>query len=425
MIERVDLLKKNRLWFRCCSLKKHLQRSCRENIHCNICRSSKHPTALHIYQQDQNIDTYNGSQSVNDCESEKIHEGELDNTSHVSAICTKICGNPLSSSKSCAKILPIYVYPKNKTHMAEKVYTIIDDQSTHSLGTSKFFDIFNENAEHINFTLSSCAGKVSKMGRVARHYTIEALDHSTSINIPSLIECNDIPNNRDEIPSPEVAASHAHLNNIVSHIPPIDRNIKIELLIGRDVIQAHHVLDQRLEGDNLPYAQKLPLGWVIVGESCLGQIHRTETVTVNKTFILPDGRTSHFQPCANAFTVKPESIFERTPYDKTIGPSIEDKLFIDLMDSKVKQGSDNRWTAPLPFRQDRPVLPNNRVQAVQRVNSLERSLRMNPNKKEHIPELMNKMFVNKHDEKAPNLPIGNECWYLPFFGVYHPKKPKK
>ncbi|XP_071122566.1 uncharacterized protein [Mytilus edulis] len=95
------------------------------------------------------------------------------------------------------------------------------------------------------------------------------------------------------------------------------------------------------------------------------------------------------------------------------------------MDSKVKQGSDNRWTAPLPFRKDRPVLPNNRVQAVQRVNSLERSLRMNPNKKEHILEFMNKMFVNKHAEKAPNLPIGNECWYLPFFGVYHPKKPGK
>ncbi|CAC5390484.1 unnamed protein product [Mytilus coruscus] len=70
MTERMDLLKKNRLCFRCCSLQKHLQRSCRENVHCNICRSSKHPTALHIYQQDQNIDTYNGSQSVNDCETD-------------------------------------------------------------------------------------------------------------------------------------------------------------------------------------------------------------------------------------------------------------------------------------------------------------------------------------------------------------------
>ncbi|CAG2256530.1 unnamed protein product [Mytilus edulis] len=68
MTERMDLLQKNRLCFRCCSLKKHLQRSCRENIHCNICKSSNHPTALHIYQQDQNIDPYNGSQSVNDCE---------------------------------------------------------------------------------------------------------------------------------------------------------------------------------------------------------------------------------------------------------------------------------------------------------------------------------------------------------------------
>ncbi|CAG2223718.1 unnamed protein product [Mytilus edulis] len=32
MTERMDLLKKNRLCFRCCSLQKHLQRSCRENV---------------------------------------------------------------------------------------------------------------------------------------------------------------------------------------------------------------------------------------------------------------------------------------------------------------------------------------------------------------------------------------------------------
>jgi hypothetical protein len=35
------------------------------------------------------------------------------------------------------------------------------------------------------------------------------------------------------------------------------------------------------------------------------------------------------------------------------------------------------------------------------------------------------MFDNGHVELAPSLQAGSECWYLPFFGVYHPKKPEK
>lgn len=36
---------------------------------------------------------------------------------------------------------------------------------------------------------------------------------------------------------------------------------------------------------------------------------------------------------------------------------------------------------------------------------------------------MEKLFENKHAEKAPS--IGEKCefWYLPIFGVYHPQKP--
>jgi hypothetical protein len=87
------------------------------------------------------------------------------------------------------------------------------------------------------------------------------------------LPCSDIPNNREEIPSPEVVANHPHLKDLTSHILPIDLNTNIEILIGRDVISAHHVLDQRLGGDSVPYAQKLPLGWVVIGESCLGKVY--------------------------------------------------------------------------------------------------------------------------------------------------------
>lgn len=35
---------------------------------------------------------------------------------------------------------------------------------------------------------------------------------------------------------------------------------------------------------------------------------------------------------------------------------------------------------------------------------------------------MQKIFQNGHAEEAPPLEPEEECWYLPIFGVYHPKK---
>ncbi|KAI3367313.1 hypothetical protein L3Q82_008361 [Scortum barcoo] len=40
-------------------------------------------------------------------------------------------------------------------------------------------------------------------------------------------------------------------------------------------------------------------------------------------------------------------------------------------------------------------------------------------------EFMEKMLKKAHAEVAPPVQPGQECWYLPLFGVYHPRKPKK
>ena len=45
--------------------------------------------------------------------------------------------------------------------------------------------------------------------------------------------------------------------------------------------------------------------------------------------------------------------------------------------------------------------------------------------KAHFIEFMENMLSKGHAEVAPPLKQGQECWYLPLFGVYHPKKPDK
>ncbi|XP_076857275.1 uncharacterized protein LOC143511532 [Brachyhypopomus gauderio] len=93
------------------------------------------------------------------------------------------------------------------------------------------------------------------------------------------------------------------------------------------------------------------------------------------------------------------------------------------MDNEVFQDKAKSWVAPLPFKFPRPPLPNNREQAMNRLSSLQRTLERKPEMKGQFIAFMQKIFDNSHAEPASLLPRGKECWYLPMFGVYHPRKP--
>lgn len=78
----------------------------------------------------------------------------------------------------------------------------------------------------------------------------------------------------------------------------------ILLLLGRDVIQAHYVLEHGNGPPNHPFTQRLALGWVIVGNICLGGARKSGHVNVLKTNILDNGWPSYLFPCQNSIQVK-------------------------------------------------------------------------------------------------------------------------
>ena len=92
-----------------------------------------------------------------------------------------------------------------------------------------------------------------------------------------------------------------------------------------------------------------------------------------------------FLPCPNQFTVK-ESFLEqkRDPTDNVFITSREDNYvllsskFLDIMETGVHKNDQGNWGMPLPFRRKDPHLPNNRSQAVNRLNGLIRTLKRKP-----------------------------------------------
>ncbi|KAI4874288.1 hypothetical protein NFI96_026210, partial [Prochilodus magdalenae] len=246
----------------------------------------------------------------------------------------------------------------------------------------------------------------------------ESLDGTVRVMLPTLIECNHIPDNRSEIPTSDAAQHHTHLKSIAHKIPQLDPEAQILLLLGRDILQVHKVREQRNGPHNAPYAQRLDLGWVIIGDVCLGSAHRPVDVTGFHTSVLENGRPTFLTPCPNHMYIKEQfgtqnqsnstnfsplpvtpifnernlgkTIFEKTKDDDKIGLSIEDKMFLEY--------------------------------AHHRLVTLLRTFERKPQLKAHFVTYMQKIFDRDQAEMAPPLAEGEECWYLPFFGVYHPRK---
>ncbi|VDI37854.1 Hypothetical predicted protein [Mytilus galloprovincialis] len=281
---------------------KHLAKDCSAKVKCEKCGNSSHCTAFHIERQEPLLD--NGG------ERKKIDE----DIPKVGSLCTEICGDANQfNGKSCAKTLLINLYPKGKPEQRVKTYAIIDDQSNRSLATSEFFDTFSEHYDTIQYTLSSCSGKSAQSGRRATGFILESFDRNTQLECTSLIECNDIPNSKQEIATPAVARQYSHLESIAEFIPELDHDANISLLIGRDMISCHHILDQIIGKDHEPYAQRLRLGWTIIGEACLGLVHTSDVITVNKTSVLPNQEIT-LKPCEYNFKVKDTKLEQKSEY---------------------------------------------------------------------------------------------------------------
>jgi hypothetical protein len=434
--ERQKFLKDNNICFRCCGSRLHKQRDCTTPIKCDVCESTSHPTALHCYAPKNQL--------------EQRHDGgerhDSRDTQNVRVACTEICGKNFGG-KSCAKTLLVRVFPKGQPQHAKLMYAIIDDQSNRSLVSPEFFKLFDVRSDCISYMLSSCGGTVQTSGRKAEGFMVESYDHSFEMNLPTLIECSQVPDIRDEIPTSEIALHYSHLHDIARFIPPLHHDADIILLLGRDIIEAHHVLDQRIGVGNQPYGQKLRLGWTIIGETCLGKTHAPAVINTCKTHLLGSGRVSLFPPCTNEFKICGDSnehsgrlsngaatthlnnedfgknVFQRTKDDEKPGMSVDDREFLQIMHGNLQKDSNGNWIAPLPFRQPRLKLPNNRPLALRRAKALDINLQKNPTKKEHFLKFMDGILEHGHAEIAPPLSEEEECWFLPIFGIYHPKKP--
>ena len=74
------------------------------------------------------------------------------------------------------------------------------------------------------------------------------------------------------------ASNHPQLQPVAHLILELNPSAPTMLLHGQELISVHKVRKQVNGPCDAPYAQKLNLGWVIVGKVCLEGVHKPTTV---------------------------------------------------------------------------------------------------------------------------------------------------
>jgi hypothetical protein len=394
--EKSQWIKKLGLCFSCLK-RNHMSKDCNRKLTCKTC-NKQHPTILHTsYQNKINFPGHSNFQSPSK-EEENVTYSK-NNT--VRSSTTKVLHPVLS-----AKIR----LPHNNKVITTNI--VLDTGSTDCwIDESLLADL--------DVPLQKTNIKMTTMDKVACHTTVNVLnnlkvcdmDENISFTIPVTYtnKSNKWPFNKEDVPKERDTENYPHLPDL-----PFQFNGKpIGLLIGLNMPGFFRIL-RTIEGEeNEPFASLYPLGWTLNGPVKGKNDASCRRIKVNHTDL-------HEQI---------EQYFSQDFIDNSneLGPSFEDKKWLDRVQSSITKLESNHYEIDLPFIDDDVFFPNNRKQVYNRFVSSIKRFKKKPDCYEGYSKFMKMMLDNKFMEQVPKEEIVTQpgkVWYLTHHGIYHKQKGK-
>lgn len=435
--DRVKFIQVEKLCFGCLS-PGHQSKGCNKRMVCDTC-SKRHPTCLHEDRLKQ--------------ETKREHSEDISNTkerkpqlTQSQSVTKEITSNRVvqdSNNSQTSTIMPVYVSAPSDSSKEVLVYALLDSQSDSSFILEDVADVLDMDTEQVKLRLSTMTSKKTLVTcKRLKNLQIRGLFSSKKITVPKTYTREFIPANRTHIPTPETAKAWPHLKHLAEHIAP-QMECEIGLLIGYNCPQALMPREVVIGEENQPFAQKTDLGWSIVsyGEpnenegDAIGVSHRIivkQVTPVHKPTVKLKSEVHYVSNTHIKEVVTPDDVIRvlESDFRERVGEetviSQEDLQFLNKLKCGIKHKQDGHYEMPLPFKQDKPDLPNNMSCAVQRLKCLERRLKRD---KQYCTDYINFMqdIITRGDaEKVPEEELNNHpAWYIPHHGVYHPQKPGK
>ena len=342
------------------------------------------------------------------------------NTAHLSNPVISLC------------IVPVKIYGSNPAKCVE-THALLDTGSQGTFIKEELLDQLEQDRTPTTIKLKTLHGETLESCSLVSGLSVSGVsDTSSSVKLPITYSRKELPVDRDEVPTQHKIERFSYLRSIQDMLPSDDQQIALGILIGSNCPNALEPIKIIPSEEGGPYAFKTALGW------CVSMSSSSSKVNCNRIFVrnITNGEVSNHHFCIqdevkesslssmlmdlynNDFSESPSCI--NSEYDV----SQEDLRFLKLMEDDVKV-IDGHYQLPLPLRDKTFNFPNNKSQAHQRAEWLKRKLQTNKRMHGDYCKFMSNIFEKGYAVKAPmNAPKG-QTWYLPNFGVYHPRKPDK
>ena len=401
---------------------------------CETC-SKLHPTYLHGDKKPPEVNN----------QRDESKEGTQVVNSHSTSLKSVSFMNHRSCSTS-AMILPVYVSHENDPSSERLVYALLDSQSDTSFILERTCDSLGVSGVDVKLSLSTmyAEDKIVESQKISG-LSVRGFNQSLKLPLPVTYTRQIMPAYRSHIPTPETARKIPYIEAIERELMPL-QDCEVGLLIGYNCARALLPRDI-IAPDNGPLAQKTDLGWGIVGmvDNCEEPVE-LDSVGVSHRLLVCEDQSL----VANVNDTKRDHVFVsfKTKVKEVINPeeinrmmaldfveqrgnqtalSVEDRRFLDTVQTSIKKVED-QYDIALPLKNSDLSLPNNKVMAQHRLESLRRRRERDKKYRDHYFTFMQEMINKGHAERVSKNSLSRDdgrIWYIPHYGVYHPKKTEK
>ena len=184
-------------------------------------------------------------------------------------------------------------------------------------------------------------------------------------------------------------------------------NLEIGLLIGSNCPAALEPLEVVPRGEEGPYARRLRRGWTLTGPLHVRGTPNPSNVVCRRITV------REAESVKEMISPQPiQQMFELDFNDRKSGPdecsySQEDRRFIIGLEQSI-QHHDGHYVIPLPFRNSRTKMPNNRDQALKRVMWQRKKMLRDEKYRNDYVYFVSEMISKGHASKVPEDRLNSE-----------------
>ncbi|CAH8508880.1 unnamed protein product [Schistosoma rodhaini] len=311
-----------------------------------------------------------------------------------------------NSSRVCLGIVPVRLYgPKG----CLETYALLDSGSDTSLVCEELINQLGIEGKETSIRVATVNG-TTNCECLEVDLEVFSLDELRSIRINKVYTTKKLPiDHAAPLTEPQLKR-WKHLNDIT--LPRLQNNF-VGVLIGCDAPDAHWVLEQRLGDRKHPSAVRTHLGWMIIGpKGASRSLHQVLWCHCSNDILRDIERLYNHE-------------FEDTDTSRN-GYSVEDKRALEIVSNSFKL-EGGHFQVGLPWKYDRPSLPNNLELAERRLECLRKRFMKDNSLLQKYQAVMNKHISKGYIIEASKEGFDRDavCWYIPHHPVINSKKPGK